>query len=163
MANNKATYWTNSDGLYVGFGPRAVLTNVGSQVNTDGARREVIMKIEGAKLASSVGVAQLANAPVIPAGSYIEQAFLVVNTAFTDVNGELNIGGYVLAGTADDADGFDAAIDVASLVANAEITCDGSYVGKVLATTIKVACDYDTAAFTDGAATLVITYIPPAN
>lgn len=163
MANNKATYWTNKDGLYVGFGPRAVLKNAGAQVNTDGMRREVVMKIDGALLTATVGVDQLANAPVIPAGSYIEEALLVVNTAFSDVNGELNIGGYLLSGTVDDADGFDATIDVASLVANAEVTCDGSYVGKVLANSVKVACDYDSAAFTDGAATLVITYIPPAN
>ena len=160
---NRESIWTNSDGLYVGFGTRNPTTNSGAALRTAGQRKEVVFKIDGATLSTAPTAAQLNNSVMIPAGSYIEQAYLVVNSAFTDVNGELNIGGYTVANATDDADGFLSAYDVANLVANFEFVCNGSYVGKVLATAVKIGAYYDTAAFTDGAATLTVTYIPPAN
>lgn len=155
----KASTWTNSDGLVVGFGQRTAEVNSGAKVSLGGKRQQVVVKINAATLPASDVSAQLVNGVVIPADALLESAKLYVTTAFAGALGTLNIGTYLAStGVAVDADGIDVAIPVATLVDNAVVTCDGALIGTVLASNQKIGVDYDTA-FTAGEATLVVEYI----
>ena len=161
MANRK-TNWTNADGLVVGFGTRKVETTYSAKETGSGVEEKVVMRIRGADLADSDVTAQLVHAPVIPAGAFIKSAYLQVDTAFEGTNAVLDIGLYKASdGTAVDDDGIDSAIATATLVAHYDVACDGAEVGKEQAYACKVAASYDTAAFTAGEATLIVTYVQP--
>ena len=95
----------------------------------------------------------------IPAGAFITNAYIVVTTAFTGGT-SYDIGTYKADGTVIDANGIDAAVAVADMVANKAIVCDGASVGGVITyaddayVVIAATGDYDT-----GEAKLVIEYI----
>ncbi len=157
--------WENADGLAVGFGTRTVTQNSGSKTGTPGAVEEVVLNISDATLLSDTVSSTddaIVQGVVIPADSLLLSAELFVTTAFTSGGSAvLDIGVYQTDGTIVDDDGVDAAIAVASLVDNFVVSpCDGALVGTVLANDSKIAASYDTAAFTAGAAKLVVRYIP---
>lgn len=156
----RSSYWTNSDGLVVGFGTRSVETNSGAQPSVGGLRQQVKVRIKAADLADSDVSAQLLHGVTIPADSLLESAKLFVTTAFAGATAVLDIGTYDSAGSAVDDDGIDAAIAVASLGDNVVIACDGALIGTVLASNQRIGLSYDTAAFTAGEAWLVVEYIP---
>ena len=161
MAKRKLN-WTNKDGLVVGFGTRGVETTYSAKASRGGPEQQIVMRIRGADLADAVVADQLIHAPIIPAGAFIKSAYLQVDTAFEGVNAVLDIGVYKLSdGTAVDDDGIDAAIATATLVASYDVACDGAEVGKEQAVACKIAASYDTAAFTAGEATLIVTYVDP--
>ena len=161
MAKRKLN-WTNQDGLVVGFGTRGVETTYSAKASRGGPEQQIVMRIRGADLADAVVADQLIHAPIIPAGAFIKSAYLQVDTAFEGVNAVLDIGVYKLSdGTAVDDDGIDAAIATATLVASYDVACDGAEVGKEQAVACKIAASYDTAAFTAGEATLIVTYVDP--
>jgi hypothetical protein len=154
--------WTNSDGLRVGFGTRGVETTYSSKASTAGAEQQIVMRIKGADLADSDVAAQLDYAPSIPAGAFIKSAYLQVDTAFEGTNAVLDIGVYKTSdGTAVNDAGIAAAIATATLVASYDVACAGALVGTELANNSKIAASYDTAAFTAGEATLIVTYVVP--
>jgi hypothetical protein len=154
--------WTNQDGLVVGFGTREVESTYSAKASTAGAEQQIVMRIKGVDLADAVVADQLVHAPVIPAGAFIKSAFLQVDTAFAGATAVLDIGLYKLSdGTAVDDDGIDSAIAVATLATDYSVACDGAEVGKQQAVACKVAASYDTAAFTDGVATLTVVYVNP--
>jgi len=157
----RASSWTNSDGLVVGFGPRTVETNAGAKVVTAGKRQQVVVKIVGgSEIKDSDVSAQLVNAVEIPADALLESAKLFVTTAFAGATAVMDIGIYnASTGAAVDDDGIDAAVALATLVDNAVVACDGALIGTVLANRSKIGVSYDTAAFTAGVATLVVEYI----
>jgi hypothetical protein len=167
---NKKSIWTNKDGLYVGFGPRAVEVNSAAVIGAgDGQTRTVILKIVGAEVPSAAGAKELANSAVIPAGANIKSVRVVVDSAFTGGT-SLDLGGFTLADAADDDDGFIAALLTATLAAGYDETYTaaaankgGAYLGTKLANTVKVAPSYNTSAFTAGVATVTIEYETPAN
>jgi hypothetical protein len=103
------------------------------------------------------------NDAFIPAGSYITKASLVVTTAFTSGgSATLGVGLQEADGTIIDADGIDAAVAVADLAVNKAVVCNGALVGgtaTVGADNSYLSLVYGTAAFTAGAAKLVIEYI----
>jgi hypothetical protein len=107
--------------------------------------------------------APAANDAFIPSGSYITRASLIVSDAFAGATAALNIGLQTAAGAAIAAQGIDAAIAVTAIDADGDVVaCDGAYVNGVVtvgAADAYVSLDYDTAAFTAGAAKLVIEYI----
>lgn len=153
--------YTNADGLLV-------LTNGAAGTAADNGIAEygkkfLVVDIADATAIGAAAAAPAANDAFIPAGSYITGAHLVVTTAFTSGgSAALNIGLYNAAGSAIDADGIDATIAVADLAANKAVACNGALVGgtaTVGAADAYVSWDYDTAAFTAGAAKLVIEYI----
>lgn len=166
---NKKSIWTNKDGLYVGFGPRGVETNVASALLAgDEQTRKVVIKLVGADLATSAGARELANSVYIPAGSNIKSVRVVVDTAFSGGT-NVNLGGYTLADATDDADGFIAALLTATLASGYDETYTaaaankgGAYLGTKLATGVKVA-PIATGTFTAGVATVTIEYETPAN
>ena len=162
MARNNV--WVNKDGLAVGFGTHTVDTAVSSKPSTSGDIQTVKLKIVGPDLVDAGfpdAIAQ-ANSVIIPVDSLLVSATLFVTTAFTSGGSAvLDIGVYdVDADAIEDDDGIDAAIAVATLTANADITGDGAQVGAVVAVPVKLYASYDTAAFTAGEATLVVEYIP---
>lgn len=156
----RASYWTNSDGLVVGFGARSVETNSGGQPRSDQMRQQVKVRIKALDLNDSDVSEQLIHGVTIPADSLLESAKLFVTTAFAGATAVLDIGTYDSAGSAVDDDGIDSAIAVATLVDNAVVTCDGALIGTVLASNQRIGLSYDTAAFTAGEAWLVVEYIP---
>ena len=85
-------------------------------------------------------------------------------TAFTSGgSATLGIGAYNSAGSAIDADGIDATIALTAINATTKaVACDGALVGGAVMTGAAdayIKANYGTAAFTAGAAKLVITYI----
>jgi len=153
--------YTNSDGLLV-------LTNgaQGSVNLTGGAEygvKYLVINIADATTIGSSAAAPAANDAFIPAGAYITKASLIVTTAFAGATAALNIGLQTAAGVAIDADGIDAAIAVTAIDAIGDVVaCNGAAVAGVVTVGTApayVSLDYDTAAFTAGAAKLVIEYI----
>jgi hypothetical protein len=160
--------WTNDDGLTIKFGTeRGQVKNSGwnmtSQIKT------LTHKFTYEDIADTdTAAVDVANTACIPAGSVIKSATLYVTTAFAGATAVLDIGLKVAAGTNTDDDGIDAAIAVTALDAVGDvIQCDGAYVMEQTGnlTGIRLTADqyimttYDTAAFTAGAATLVVEYI----
>ncbi len=146
--------WTNSDGL-------TVLMHEEQGVAKDGGVTAVSpLKHIKMKLDLTADKVVAANDAVIPAGSYITGAHLVVTTAAAGGT-SINFGLANAAGTAIDADGIDAAVATAALAANKAVVCNGALVGG--ADGVGAADAYVTTAntgtFTAGEAVLVISYI----
>jgi hypothetical protein len=159
---NKASYWSNSDGLVVGFGRRDVADNIPGAVAGVGSIRQLVVEIVGANLTDTAEPTDFITGAFIPADSVILAAYLTVTTAFAGTNAVLDIGTYDAAGSAIDDDGIDAAIATATLVDNYYVACDGGKIGTQVTVDNYIAATYDTAAFTAGRAKLVIEYIPNA-
>ena len=155
--------YVNADGLEVlTAGEQGTAAKRGTSLSSQ--KKALVMNITGTEVPSSVATPQDHDA-FIPAGSYITGAHLVVTTAFTSGgSATLTIGSYTQAGAAVDADGIDATIAVADLVANKAVACNGAAVGgtaTVGAADVYIEAIYGTAAFTAGEAKLVIEYIEP--
>jgi hypothetical protein len=155
--------YNNADGL-------RVLTNNDQGAAVDAGNTAVsevktlVIDIADATTIGSSAATPVANDPVIPANSYITGAHLLVTTAFTSGGAAtLTIGAYDSAGSAIDADGIDAAVALTAINATTKaVACDGALVGGAVMTGASDAYikpNYGTAAFTAGAAKLVITYI----
>lgn len=156
--------WTNADGLTVLMhGEQGDVKDNGSTVES--MTQTLVVDIDDATTLAATAPAPDANDAFIPAGSYIKNAYLIVETAFTSGGAAtLNIGTYQSDGTAIDADGIDAAIALAALNAGDKVVvCDGVQVGgttTVGSNKAYVEFDYDTAAYTAGKAKLYVEYIP---
>lgn len=160
----KATIWTNSDGLAVGFGTRDSETTGSAKVVTAGKRQEIVMRLKLSELGDAIDANDLINAPVIPAGSVILSANLRVIDAATGTNAVLDIGiAKASDGTDLNDDGIDAAIATATLVNAYYVACDGAEIGAEMAYDTKLYASYDTAAFTGGVVEVTVTYIAPGT
>ena len=153
--------YVNADGLEVlTAGEQGTPAKRGTSLSSQ--KKSLVMNITGTEVPSSVATPQDHDA-FIPAGSYITGAHLIVSTAFTSGgSATLTVGAYTQAGAAVDADGIDAAVAVAALVANKAVACDGALVGgtaTVGGADVYIEAIYGTAAFTAGEAKLVIEYI----
>jgi len=156
--------WTNEDGLQVHFGEQGT-----ARVGTDMAvRSRMVADLRWDDLPDFK--ADLDNDGTndgysgedasIPAGSYIVDAYIVVETAFAGGT-SINVGFYQEDGTVIDADGVDAAVTTAALGANKAVACDGALVGGTA--TVGANDAYlrvvPTGTFTAGKAKLFIEYI----
>lgn len=155
--------YTNEDGLYIiTHGDQGAVKDNGSTVES--MTQTLIVDIDDAADIPATAATPVANDAYIPAGSYIKNAYLIVETAFAGATAVLNIGTYQKDGTTIDADGIDAAIAVTAIDAAQDVVvCDGAQVGGVVtvgANDAYVQFDYDTAAFTAGKAKLYVEYIP---
>jgi hypothetical protein len=163
--------WTNADGLVVRDGADDVAAPKGT-VERAGLQRLVVKLTDATLLevnstdpltsASTVAFFD-ENTPSIPAGSYIARAYLKVDTAFTSGgSATLDVGLMQADGTIVDVNGIDATVAVAALGANAVVNCNGAAVGGVVLTSATldtyVCFAYATAAFTAGAATVIVEY-----
>jgi len=161
-----STIWSNKDGLAVHFGTRDTVTDEprARKTSTAGEVQELKLHITGENLGDTLTATDVAGAAFIPAQSLIKSAYLIVDEAFTSGGSAvLDLGTYTAAGAAIDDDGIDAAIAVASLVDNFVVDpCDGALVGTVVTADSYLGATYDTAAFTAGHATLVVTFVKNA-
>lgn len=155
----KASIWSNPDGLVVGFGPRKAESSVGAKVSLGGKRQQVTLDIVGTEMPLTTDVTrQLPNAVFIPAGAYIESAILVVQTPFSGGTG-LQVGTWNgLTDVVVANNNIIPATLTAALVADAEIVGAG-LIGTVAAVNHKVIATATTNLFTAGKAIVVIEYI----
>ena len=151
--------YTNADGL-------RVLTHGGQGDVIDRGVTEagslVIDIADFTAIGSTFGAADIdVNKAVIPAGSVITSATLVMTTAAAGATATLTIGTYNAAGTAIDADGIDAAVAITVIDADGDVVrCDGAQTGVAgyLTADAHVGLIYGTAAYTAGAGKLVIEF-----
>lgn len=156
--------WNNDDGLNVEFGRDRIK---GAQVGKSckgGLRQEVTCILEASRMDLTGGVIGERPNVLIPAGSYIESALLVVTEAFdSGSTATLDLGLANADGTYTglDEDGIDAAIAESAIdTAGKEVTCDGAYIGAITTKAGYPSYDIDTAVYTTGKGYLIITYIP---
>jgi hypothetical protein len=159
-------YWSNQDGLVVGFGQRDVSCNSAKKIAVEGAVEELVLDVTDATLledTQAVDGNALVNGAEIPAGSLIISATLVVTEAFTSGGAAvLDVGTYDAdSGAAVDDDSLIAAEALGNLSLNAVITGAGADVGAVVTQRVKLAATFDTAVYTAGKARVVIKYQPP--
>jgi len=166
--------WVNSDGLEVRFGSEKATNRLGGSLSTYGAMQEVRVKILGTKVPSTD--APIDKKVTIPTNSYLDAVTsqLFVDTTFTSGGsatldiGLMNDDGDGTYSTLDD-NGIDAAIAVGTLVLDYDTVPNGAQMGTspVNSTTatlpLVLSHGYGTAAFTAGAATLVLRYRPPVT
>tara|TARA_R110002020_G_scaffold12032_3_gene44670 strand:+ start:2377 stop:2853 length:477 start_codon:yes stop_codon:yes gene_type:complete len=154
--------YTNSDGLFV------ITKNAQGAVRDNGLNAQngvktMVFELKDATKLGTSDVNPQPNDAFIPAGSYITKASLVVTTAFASGgSATLSIGLQQADGTIIDADGIDATVAVAALAANKAVVANGALVGgtaTIGAANGYMSVIYGTAAFTAGAAKLVIEYI----
>lgn len=159
--------WTDSDGLVHKFGTEQAK---GSQVGSPraaGAFKQLHAILEVSRMDTTGGLIGGAPIVVIPAGSYILRAFLVVTETFAGASGTLDLGLAIADGTytGGDEDGIDAAIAVAALLQGSVIACDGALVGAGTDrdTTVDLypSYDIDTTDFTAGKAELILEIFTP--
>jgi len=153
--------YTNADGL-------RVLTNGGQgTVQDKGVAGDGFLVVDIADftdIGSTFGASDIdANDAVIPAGSVILGATLVMTTAATSGGAAtLTIGTYNSAGTAFDADGIDAAVALTVIDAAGDVVrCDGAQASGVLGyltADAHIGLIYGTAAYTAGAGKLIVEY-----
>jgi hypothetical protein len=121
--------WNNPDGLEVRFkNPEAGQTGAG--VSTLGAVKNLVLDFD---FATAITAAADGHEAFIPAGAYIKSATLIVTTAMTGTSGTLTIGLAQKDGSVIDADGIDAAVAQATLIASAVVKCDGLLAGGTVA------------------------------
>lgn len=158
--------WTNFDGLVQDFGlDRSTKVNEG--ITAENVHKTLVHKFTFADVANTDTAAAGPDAAFIPAGSVITRAALYVTDAFVGATAVLDVGLKVAAGTNTDDDGI-LSTGIATIDADGDVVIgDGAYVLQETGdlTGIRLAADqyimttYDTAAFTAGAATLVVEYL----
>lgn len=98
---------------------------------------------------------------VLPAGSQIVSAHIIVDTAMAGTSGTMTIGTYQAdGGGAIDLDGIDVAVAQAVLLADTTIVCDGAQIGGGIVLAERAAVVVVTGGtVTAGEFTLVVEYI----
>ena len=159
--------WTNADGLKVLMhGEQGEVQDKGTALNN--VRQTLVVNIpDFTAIGSSFGAGDIdVYDAVIPAGSVILNATLVMTTAATSGgSATLTIGTYTAAGAAIDADGIDAAVALTAIDAVGEtVRCDGAHLTTAgyVASDAHIGMIYGTAAFTAGAGKLLIEYVKVA-
>jgi hypothetical protein len=158
--------WTNADGLVVRFGNERAEVMPGG-VTRDNVHKTLVHKFAFGDVADTDTAAPNPHEAFIPAGSVITRAALYVTDAFTGATGVLDIGLKQADGTNIDDDGI-LTTGIATIDADGDVVIgDGALVlqetgdltGVRLANDGYIMTTYDTAAFTTGAATLVVEYL----
>jgi hypothetical protein len=148
--------YTNNDGLIESFGIPGDFAS--GQLKTQGARKELVIKIDGVAETPALGAHQ-DNESFLPAGAVLESAKLIVTTAFAGGT-DISLGTEEKDGTDIDVDGIDAAIATASLTLGAVIDCDGADIGTIVDSANDAYPALTTnGTFTAGEADLLLTYI----
>ncbi len=151
--------WKNEDGLEVRFGIDRATSTPGGRTSAE--EKVFVYAVADATVLTDTDTAAAdGDAPFLPAGAVIKDAYFVVDTAFTSGGSAvLDIGLKQADGTNVDDDGIDAAVALGALSADSVVASDGALVGTRLANPSYVMATYDTAAYTAGAGKLVIKYL----
>ena len=161
------TIWTNSDGLKIRLGLDQAKVAREGVTSTMGEEKEAVFDLDYAALPTVAENGVFLNrvpGVIIPAGSILRSATIIVSTAFDSAGdaGTLTIGLSKPDGTVIDADGIDAAIAQTAIdAAGEEVACNGALIKTKLANDSCVTVEVDTAAFTAGRAKLILKYITP--
>jgi len=151
--------WTNEDGLLIRFGDErsAVVTD-----GNDAGTAENILEIQIDSQALPTLADINADRAHLPANALITDAYLVATTAFVGT-GTLTVGLGNAAGSAIDADGIDATVDVDAVLGaiGDVVLCDGALADKTATVGTADAWPYATVAGTvsAGVATLKLKYV----
>lgn len=156
---SRKNYWSNADGLAVGFGTRAAERIVGGVHKTYGAKEEARLDITNLSPSGSTLGANI----LIPAGASVTRVYMEVGQAFVG-------GTSITFGDAATANGWITATAgaTANLTAGKHIIADGSYavaattptsqqVPKVYAVDTKLFITI-AGTFTAGSARIVVEY-----
>ncbi len=157
---SRSNYWTNDDGLKVGFGTRTPEDKIGGVTRVAGNVKEVVLDFNYDDLPGAGGSdLQVLS---IPAGSQIIGSKLNVKTAAAGGT-SYTIGLVEADGTAIDADGLHTALQLvtASLTAGAWLDGGGALIGASIGSADGQIVVGATGTFTAGAYRLVIEYIEP--
>ena len=146
--------WTNADGLVVEFGARDLINLEAGQIHTKGNTKELHVDL----YAINSVTAYQPKSDIIPAGSVITGARILVDTAFTGGT-NVQIGSADLDGGNADTDSLVASTTTANLTANATIEGAGVAVDGPLSTADRFVSFTTTGAYTAGQARLVVEYI----
>ena len=161
------TSYTNADGLSIAFGTDRAKKGLVGSPKTDGVNTMVVAEIDWSRLGAAGTRTALDWIPLsaLPTGALIRSATLIVSEVFTSGGAAtLSIGTQENDGTVIDADGIDAAIAITAIDAiGDEVACDGAQIGAILAKDAYLETTVGTAAFTAGAAKLVIEYYVPQS
>lgn len=156
---SKATVWTNSDGMDVGFGIRDSKNDNAGRVQTTG-NIEVMQYAFDYDVKDSTGTAPQSKSFPIPANSVVLSSNFRVTTAF--VGGTTaSVGIMNAAGTAIDVAGFIAATATASLTAGASIVGAGALMGKSVGAADAYMVVTFVGTYTAGAGIVTIEYARP--
>lgn len=160
------TTWLNNDGLYLKSGTDAATVNKAGEYELDGPAHLIEATITLSGLTASPVIQS--DQVFFPKGARIEKVEVVTQTAATGAGAVLNVGLVRSSdrSTAIDADGFVAALPLASMDAAGEttvLTAGSTYAGSSIGTTTAtyvgmITADYDTAAFTAGVVKVRIYY-----
>lgn len=151
MRNNT---WTNADGLVVGFGTRDTVNTEAGSIHSVGNTKELHMDLHALHAVTT----RQPKSVVIPAGSVITSARVLVDTAFTGGT-NLQIGTADLDGGNADTDMLVATTVTANLTANATIEGAGVAVDGAMSTADRFITFTTAGTFTAGQARLVVEFI----
>jgi len=158
--------FTNADGLVERYGLSRAEVMPGGW-NSENVHKTMVHKFTFADVADTDTAAPNPHEAFIPAGSVIVRATLYVTDAFVGATGVLDIGLKTADGTNTDDDGI-LTTGIATIDADGDVVIgDGALVlqetgdltAKRFAADQYIMTTYDTAAFTAGAATLVVEYL----
>jgi hypothetical protein len=158
---SRASTWTNSDGLVVGFGARDSKNPNAATVRTEG-NIEVLQFALNYDDMPAIGTAPSSKSIPIPANSSILRGNFRVTTAWTGGT-NIDFGTMNSAGTAIDDDGFDVAVLTAALTLNAVIDFDGALMtgDASVGTADAYFGTVVTGTYTAGAGVVTIEYLRP--
>jgi hypothetical protein len=157
--------WINEDGLQVEFDLSRGPTVSPGGVTGENVHKTLVHKFGFADVAITDVTVPNAREAFIPAGAVITRATIYVTTAWVGATGVLDVGLKNAAGTNTDDDGIVSSAITTIDALGDTLVCDGALVADGDLTAVRLAADqyvmttYDTAAFTAGAATLVIEYL----
>lgn len=169
---SRNSYWTNNDGLRVGFGSRSRTSQAGV-TGTRGAIETARVKYNLADLedGASLTIASLeaVQGIVIPRGSVLQSSRVSVTTAAAGATAVLQVG-LVKNGdvaTIDDIDGLATEV-VTNLTLGAVLVDDGALVPNGIAgatsdSDVSIVASYTTAAFTAGEVIVEVDFVRPAG
>ena len=154
----RSNYWTNADGLKVGFGTADTRNEMAGGVETKGRVRQLEMKVYYDKDITEADV----RASVIPAGATVLSAKTAVTTAFAGGTA-ITLGTIGTDGTGADADAVITATEgaVANLTEGAVVEGAGTLIGTTTSADVNLTYA-TTGSFTAGEATVIVEYIMPA-
>lgn len=155
------TYSTASGlGVRNHYGPRAIDEKFGGETTTSGNSKECEWIFTYDDL-PTYGTGEMEV--LIPANAFIKEARIEVLEAMTGTTGTLTLGFHEQDGTAIDADGIDAAVAQATLVANAWVVCDGALVGASIGSAAGQLVATTGGTVTGGKFRVIVEYEDPAD
>ncbi len=158
--------WDNEDGLIIRFGTERAEVNDAAGGTSNAVYKTLVHKFAFGDIATTDVTVPNPNEAFLPADSVMIRATLYVTTGFVGATGVLDIGLKTASGSNTDDQGIDAAIAVTALNAVGDtIACNGALLADADLTAVRfteaqyIMTTWDTAAFTAGAATLVVEYL----